>query len=554
MIDSQRICVLLRCLAAMPFMDRRELARVAGLPARSVYDAMAALEKDGCVESVRHGTALMAPTRRFCLNIKGLELLAQTETAPVEQLVRSYPVSAQWQRVLLRRLDGVAAIYQVAATAAESAGLGWFRWYRAHPLDAAAVLPGRRVVGLVRQGRSSDRTAFSKRVWRLLNAPHPPLLLVLMPDQVRLSYARQLFSRSAGLVFLALEEEAALAGVTDPVWFLPSVNTPVDLQTALSHARTTETMPEETQRRRVSTPVPLLEPDPLQPVPGHLLPVVLKPSEKHTLDLLSDWPWISATDLGKLLGVSGARVSQLVSRLEELALVEVFGGDRGRDLALSRRGLGYIAMRDRTSVSLARRRWSVSRARGGLPQDWRGVPGSRSRQLRRNMDHTRAVHRFIAGVARQAGKQGYRLDQLDPPWRAARYFRLGNRHHSVLPDAFFLLRKGERAWSCFLEWERRAVRPVTMAARLLPYLRYFASRRVSQDQGGTPMVLIVFEDELVAGNFLGVARREMARARVEVPLWVSHLDKLEEEGVLGAAWRGADAGIPQRVFLEKGRS
>ena len=36
----------------------------------------------------------------------------------------------------------------------------------------------------------------------------------------------------------------------------------------------------------------------------HLLPVFLKPAEKRALDLVSDWPWITLTDLAGLLGVS----------------------------------------------------------------------------------------------------------------------------------------------------------------------------------------------------------------------------------------------------------
>ncbi len=38
---------------------------------------------------------------------------------------------------------------------------------------------------------------------------------------------------------------------------------------------------------------------------------------------------------------------------------------------------------------------------------------------------------------------------------------------------------------------RRAVRPVTIAARLGPYLRYYASRRPTDDHGAQPAVLVV---------------------------------------------------------------
>ena len=80
-----------------------------------------------------------------------------------------------------------------------------------------------------------------------------------------------------------------------------------------------------------------------------------------------------------------------------------------------------------------------------------------------------------------------------------------------------------------------------MAARLAPYLRYYASRRPTDDHGARPAVLVVFEDELAASHFLRVAREEIDRARVDVPLWVSHRRLLPVAGPLGDAWAGLGA-------------
>ena len=108
------------------------------------------------------------------------------------------------------------------------------------------------------------------------------------------------------------------------------------------------------------------------------------------------------------------------------------------------------------------------------------------------------------------------------------------------PDAFGVLRRGQDNLPFFLEWERRAVRPVTMTARLAPYLRYYSSRRPLDDHGAQPAVLVVFDDELAATHFLRLARREMERAAVEVPLQVSHKAALERLGPLGRAWTTPD--------------
>ena len=176
------------------------------------------------------------------------------------------------------------------------------------------------------------------------------------------------------------------------------------------------------------------------------------------------------------------------------------------------RGLNLLARRDRVSTGEARQRWSVG-ARG----DRSGVSGRRSRQLLRDLEHTAAVHRFIAALNRQAQNIGWNVEQLDPPHRASRYFRHYGGRRSLHPDAFGSLRRGGVLRSFFLEYERRAVRPATMSQRLAPYLRYYSSHRPADDHGQRPLVLVVFEDPVAPTHFLEVARREIARVRVPLP-------------------------------------
>ena len=211
----------------------------------------------------------------------------------------------------------------------------------------------------------------------------------------------------------------------------------------------------------------------------------------------------------------------------------------GRRLALTDHGLATLARRDRTAVGRTRKRWSAAPADAG---DWRTVTGRRSRQLLRDVEHTAAVHGFIAGLSGQARALGWEIAQLDPPLRASRYFRHFGGMRSIHPDAFGLLQRGAAAWPFFLEWERRAVRPVTMRARLAPYLRYYSSHRPIDDHGARPTVLVVFDEEMAATHFLRVAIEEMAEARTVLPLLVSHRALLEREGPLGRAWLASGGG------------
>lgn len=91
------------------------------------------------------------------------------------------------------------------------------------------------------------------------------------------------------------------------------------------------------------------------------------------------------------------------------------------------------------------------------------------------------------------------------------------------------------------------MRPATMRARLAPYLRYYSSHRPVDDHGVLPTVLVVFEDENAQTHFLRVARQEMGRTGVNVPLQVSHRSLLERVG-LGQAWRSAEGSKPGYAF------
>ena len=344
---------LLRLLAEMPFLDRLEMACISGRSRGAVYRAAHHLEQGGLADSIPHAADLIPPTRRYCPSAAGLEKLAEAGNATVDGLLRTLPVSARWRRILLERLDALAVVYRLASTVAGSARPIGLRLFRAGPLDAALLLPEGKTVGLVRQGAAADPTAFAKRLWRLGQGPLPGLLLVLASDEVRLRHARRLLARTSIQALLALERDAALVGADSRIWCPPTGGAVLDLGYVLERLRPGGDVPQEAPPSRAA-------------VPGDLaadarrsLAVLLKPAEKRALDLLAGWPWISQRDLSGLLGVSETRVSRTVNPLAGLGLVTRSPTAGGR-LALTDRGLALLARRDRASVGVARRRWSVS--------------------------------------------------------------------------------------------------------------------------------------------------------------------------------------------------
>ena len=540
-------CDLLMLLADAPLVDRIELAQLSRWSERAVYQRLADLQRSGLVEDVAHASELISPTRRMLLTQGGIEQLALNNGRSAEKILGEHPTSQPWRRILLGRLDAVAVIYRLASALAELVHPLRLRWYRSQPVDAAIGFPDGRSLAVVRWGRTVDRTAFAIRIRRLREGPSYSGALVLAPDEVRLRHARRMLRRSPFLCFFALERDAARAHSEAEIWRGPTSGVKLNLKQALTYVRPKGWWAIEPSPRRALPPRSLPNRSD-QGTTDWLLPACLKPAEKRSLELVGDWPWISTDHLGALLGVARRRVSQLTARLERLDLIRSHRIDGRRRHTLSDRGLALLARQDRASVGAARKRWSANLLDPEQPLEWHNLHGRKTRQLLRNLTHTEAVHQFLATLAEQSRSRDWGVVQFDPPHRASRHFRVEDRLRSIQPDAFGVLHCEGRPQPFFLEWERRAIRPSTMAQRLAPYLRYYSSKRPLEDHGVIPVVLVVFEHELAADHFLRVARVEQDRAGIRVPLFVSDREALEQTGPFGRAWRTVDSARPTAAF------
>ncbi len=83
----------LRVLAAIPFLDRLELAAVAGMYEEASHNALDRLRREGLADFISHAAPLTATTRRWRLTGDGLRRLALEDGMGVERLLRTHPVS-----------------------------------------------------------------------------------------------------------------------------------------------------------------------------------------------------------------------------------------------------------------------------------------------------------------------------------------------------------------------------------------------------------------------------------------------------------------------------
>ena len=271
----------------------------------------------------------------------------------------------------------------------------------------------------------------------------------------------------------------------------------------------------------------------------HMLPTYLKPGEKRTADLLSDWPWIVLKDLAALLGVSaqrGLRTGQPPWKASASS-----PGSPGADASPSpTEGSRCWPAGDRTL------RWHCEEAveRGAAHQG----EGLRLAQRVGRQEPPTApehrAHRRRPRLRRRPGEAG----PSPAPGRSSSLTRPAGRPATSGTTRSCRSSPSRRLRRAAAGQRRMALLPGVGASRRAaghdvrtPSRRTCATTHrtgPSTTHGVRPDVLIVFDDETAAAHFLRVAREEMQGGRVNVPLWVSHAAAIHEMGPLGRAWRG----------------
>ena len=543
---------LLRWLAVMPFLSHRELETLAEWSDTAVYDALSALERWRLVVAVNVSVPGASTTRRWFLAPSGVEAVAAISRVGLQKTLRTRPVSAHWIRLLAERMDAVTPIYRLVSELAGVTGIRGFRWYRGHPLDALVAVQGGRLLGVMREGRSALPSHLGQRLRSLMHGRRPDTIVVLAPDSLRLRDWTAMMERSSLTAILALERDVMAGDHSAAVWHVPSDPDPWPLRRAVRLARG-GSVPIEQPLSRVSSPPVDIQGD----VPhvaerraqrrdlDHLLPLALDAGSKRVLDVIALWPWIGLADLGGMLGVSRARTYQLLDRPLRLGLAVRTRHDGRARYALGDRGLAFHARRDRLATSMALRRWSPSRSGPESPLSWQSVRGSRTRQLARHIDHTAAVHSFIAAMSRQAGETGGALVEAEPPHRAGRRYPVdGGGYGSVNPDAYGRIETGRIVLHLFLEMERRAGSRSHFIDKLRPYLCYYASGQPLRTFGAWPSVLFVLRDEVAGAGLLRVSAAEADLYEVAevLPILTTTEGLVEEHGPLAAIWTSSPGG------------
>ena len=111
--------LLLLCATPPAAVD--DLSRFGRVPASTLRERLEKLAKRGLVYSVPHHLSVLGarPQRRYFPTEQGVTA-GGAATKGRAHMLRAYPVSKQWFRLLAERLDAVAVLYRVAVMVADA--------------------------------------------------------------------------------------------------------------------------------------------------------------------------------------------------------------------------------------------------------------------------------------------------------------------------------------------------------------------------------------------------------------------------------------------------
>ena len=272
----------------------------------------------------------------------------------------------------------------------------------------------------------------------------------------------------------------------------------------------------------------------------------VSPSEKRTLDLVTDHPMIPREHLANCLGVSEERVSQMMrSLVNTWGLIERRGKRGDTRYTLSAEGIRYVTHRDRAQLPTTQGIWSTALTTD--KQGRRRHVGHRIDTWARQTRHADGITWFLSKLQAEArADPDSELVWSVPTARSDRAYNWGDS--AIAPDAVGQMTADGLQIPFYFEYELRARHPRGVIARLDPYESYYWSPAPKEDQPPYPVTLFVVDTEEVESTYVHTAAR---MNRMSLPIFVSCTSVLSRTGILGRSWRPLwEPDSPRRALSE----
>ena len=585
---------VVRLVGRMPFVSFRDVCDLLGLDgyqrARVIMDNLEAL---GHVTSLKTAGVYSGgwEVKRFVLTLRGIGRLAELERIEVPDALRRYPVSLQWRRVLLRRLEALEVYYKLCCFAAlarregaitfgegeDVGGPGEFAvgepsegtlfwWRRTGWMDGTFIYGrgrGARKVRVLRIGSVGVRRATLHRLgsmvrsWKVRGIER---IVIVVPGYTELRLVEHWLRANARSIqaYCVVEHELREARKWSDVTFVRPRrygSAYFSLSETFSGLRGRPSR-EGRLLNEFESYDKVVEPEGAILKTGRndrgiLVGASLSRRERICLQAVADWPLALR---GHLLGLRD--VSELpFASLFDMGLIHYAWDDGHARVLLSDAGMRYVASRDRSSFGVLRKGWGavlVDKSESelenlrtfgvtgkGLDRRHRiRAEGGKLRVVSRQLAHLDGITEFFSVLG--GGTEGLDVVEVLPTHRSERWARIGRRMRAILPDGSFVAKTKDSVIPFALEFERRAVSPSLMNQRLRPYKQYYDAMYRFEDLGAILVTLMVFESVVHASDFSSHCASGRVEARTSrgrsMPLYVSSIEAIREKGLWEDVW------------------
>ena len=428
----------------------------------------------------------------------------------------------------------MASVYRLAASLSPGTGSrrSHVEFHRRGRFDATITLREGRSFGVVRQGLALRRRSLYDRLRSIAQYDYrrrPDTVLILTPSVWELRRtARFCIDNDLHDCFVAVESRDALGSRDRRLWCHPtgllglSYHTLEGVVSRTSPGGGPRTQSPERKRASLPRPERMAQ---AAPTFG------ISPSEKRTLDLITDHPMIPREHLAIWLGVSEGRVSQMMRNLVDTwGLVERRGKRGDTRYTLSAEGIRYVTHRDRAQLPTTQGIWSTALTTD--KQGRRRHVGHRIETWARQTKHADGITWFLSKLQAEArADPDSELMWSVPTARSDRAYNWGDS--AIAPDAVGEMVADGLRIPFYFEYELRARHPKGVIARLSPYTSYYWSTEPREDQPPYPVTLFVVDSVDVEATYVRTAAR---MKRMSLPIFVSCLPVLSDTGILGPSW------------------
>ena len=490
---------VVRLVGRMPFVASGEVTDLLGLDdAQGSLKVMRKLEGLGYVTSLktaeneRYGHKVPS----YCLTERGIGCLAELDGIDVDDVYERYPVSLQWRRALLRRMEALEVFYRLCRVAAvvrrkgaitfdegeeegEEGDPGEYAvgqpseetlfWCgRTEWLDGTIVFgegQGAREVRVLRIGPTRTRRATLHHLgsmmesWRKRGVER---VVIVVPGYVELMHVEQWLRSNATFIQAFCLVERELKDVVD--WRDLMFSRPDKYGS--DHFPLWETFSGLCGRRSGEGD----ELDGFEPHAKAIMPpdtiltsgrsdrailvgASLNRRERICLQAVADWPLALR---GHLLGLKDVSERAFKS-LFDMGLICYAWDDRRARVLLSEEGMRYVANRDRSSLTELKKKWAYVLLGKREPElkNLRSFPvtgkgldpgqrvraeGGKLRAVSRQLAHLDGTTEFFCALGK--GTQGFDVVEVLPTHRGERWAKIGRRMRAILPMGRLLRRRG----------------------------------------------------------------------------------------------------------------